>query len=119
MLSDIFSEAWAALEVVGERPPPCGGFSFNMIDSHRALLFGGRQELGRVSDVYIFDLTTRVSVESYITVSQGKWPVRTGIGQAQPAIDGHHACTICIPLQSICVPFQSILGPLRQWKSCC
>ena len=44
----------------------------------------------------------------------GKRPVRTGIGQIQPAVHGRRACTVCVPLQSICVPFQSILGPLWQ-----
>ena len=46
--------------------------------------------------------------------TQGKWPVRTGIGRTQPAVEGRHACTVCVPLQSVCVPFQSVLGPLRQ-----
>ena len=50
----------------------------------------------------------------------GKWPIRTGIGRTQPAVDGRRACTVCVPLQSVCVPlqsvcvlFQSVLGPLR------
>jgi len=31
-----------------------------MIDSHRALLFGGKQENARVADIYIFDFKTKV-----------------------------------------------------------
>ena len=46
---------WTIPKLVGQRPPPCGGVTFTMIDPHRALLFGGRQETGRVSSVYIFD----------------------------------------------------------------
>ena len=46
---------WTIPHLVGQRPPPCGGVTFTMIDPHRALLFGGRQETGRVSSVYIFD----------------------------------------------------------------
>ena len=46
----------------GRRPPPSTGFSFNMIDTHRALLFGGRQGERRVADIYIFDFDTRVSI---------------------------------------------------------
>ena len=52
--------------MVGQRPPPCGGTTFNMIDSHRALLFGGRQETGRVSHIYIFDFETMVSSLIYM-----------------------------------------------------
>ena len=44
------------------RPPPCSGFSFTMVDSHRAMLFGGKQEEHRVSDIYMFDFDTMVSV---------------------------------------------------------
>ena len=33
--------------------------------------------------------------------TQGKWPVRTGIGRTQPAVDGCRACTVCVPLQSV------------------
>ena len=46
---------WTIPKLVGQRPPPCGGVTFSMIDPHRALLFGGRQETGRVGSVYIFD----------------------------------------------------------------
>ena len=45
--------------------------------------------------------------------TQGKWPVRTGIGRTQPAIDGRCTCTVCVPFQSVCVPLQSVLGTHR------
>ena len=47
---------WKVPQLSGDvRPPPCAGFTFNMIDTHRALMFGGRHATGRVSDVYIYD----------------------------------------------------------------
>ena len=51
-----------------------------------------------------------------VLCTQGKWPVRTGIGRTQPAVDRRRPCTVCVPLQSVCILFQSVLGPLRQWK---
>ena len=45
--------------------------------------------------------------------TQGKWPVRTGIGWTQPALDGCRTCTVCVPFQSVCVPFQFVLGTHR------
>ena len=45
--------------------------------------------------------------------TQGKWPVHTGIGRTQSALDGRRICTICVPFQSVCVPFQSVLGRHR------
>lgn len=52
----------------GRRPPPSTGFSFNMIDTHRALLLGGRQGERRVADMYIFDFDTRVSVSVWYRI---------------------------------------------------
>ena len=43
-------------------------------------------------------------------VYNSQWPVRTGIGRTQPAVDGRHTCTVCALFQSVCVPFQSVLG---------
>ena len=45
--------------------------------------------------------------------TQGKWPVRTGIGWTQPALDGRRTCTVCVSFQSVCVLFQSVLGSHR------
>ena len=51
---------WSSPPTTGDRPPPCSAFSFTTIDHHRAVLFGGRQEHGRVNDIYILDLDTMV-----------------------------------------------------------
>ncbi len=40
-----------------------------MVDSHRAMLFGGKQEEKRVSDIYIFDFKTMVSREGFQKIS--------------------------------------------------
>ena len=47
--------------------------------------------------------------------AQGKWPVCTGIGRTQPALDGRCTCTVCVLFQSDCVPFQSVLGAHRDY----
>ena len=47
--------------------------------------------------------------------SHGKWPIRTGIGRTQPALDGRCTCTVCVPFQSVCIPFQSVLGTHRSY----
>ena len=65
-------------------------------------------------------LRAAASLTVYCTQqTQGKWPVRTGIGWAQPALDGCCTCIpfqfVCVPFQSVCVPFQSILGPHRDY----
>lgn len=51
---------WIVPKITGVRPPPCAAFSFNRIDYHRVLLFGGRQQPTRVSDIHILDLATWV-----------------------------------------------------------
>ena len=37
--------------------------------------------------------------------TQGKWPVRTGIGWTQPAVDRHHTCTVCTPFSPFAYRF--------------
>ena len=37
--------------------------------------------------------------------TQGKWPIREGVGRTQPALDGRCTCTVCVPFQSVCVLF--------------
>ena len=39
--------------------------------------------------------------------TQGKRPVRTGIGRTQPAVDGRRDCTVCVPLS----PFEYYFSP--------
>ena len=58
--------------------------------------------------ISVFDIIIIAIIISYL--SKGKWPVHTGIGRTQPAVDGRRPCTVCVPLQSVCIPFQSVLG---------
>ena len=36
-------------------------------------------------------------------VTQGKWPVRSGIGQTQPALDRRRTCTVSVRLRTVSV----------------
>ena len=52
---------WSCPATTGERPPPCAGFTFTVVDDRRAVMFGGRNgEKGQMNDVYIIDLSTMV-----------------------------------------------------------
>jgi hypothetical protein len=54
------ADEWSApLGKDAARPAPLGGHCFTKFDTHRALLFGGRYEGGRVNDTWIFDLEER------------------------------------------------------------
>lgn len=55
-------DKWRELGCTGSRPPPLERFSFDKIDSHRALLFGGKRGLFTEGsrDIYILDLETMV-----------------------------------------------------------
>ena len=61
-----FAGIWSSPPTTGDRPPPCLHFSFTAIDPHRAVLFGGRQEHGRVNDAYILDLWEMVCSSVYL-----------------------------------------------------
>ncbi len=53
---------WSSPGVSGTRPPPLAGFSFTVLDDHRAILFGGvnhREEA--VNDAFILDVRRMVS----------------------------------------------------------
>lgn len=52
---------WIVPETTGIPPKPCAAFSFNQIDCHRVLLFGGRQKPERVNEIHILDMDTWVS----------------------------------------------------------
>ncbi len=47
---------WFSPETTGIRPPPCAAFSFTRVDSHRVVLFAGRQRMERVNEVHILDM---------------------------------------------------------------
>ena len=53
---------WKDARIEGSRPPPSAGFTMNMIDAHRALLFAGRQQNERVSYIYIYNFLSTVRV---------------------------------------------------------
>ena len=54
---------WSSPSTAGPRPPPCSHFSFTAINNRQAVLFGGRQQHGRVSDCYLMDFETMVHPE--------------------------------------------------------
>lgn len=58
----VTADKWRELGCTGSRPPPLERFSFDKIDGHRALLFGGKRGLFSESsyDIYILDLETMV-----------------------------------------------------------
>ena len=54
--SYLLTAQWVPVETLGYRPPPCAAFSFTKIDTSRVVLFGGRQRIQRVNDIYVLDL---------------------------------------------------------------
>ena len=52
---------WSIPTTTGPGPPPCSYFSFTAINGDQAVLFGGRQSDGRVSDCYLIDFVSMVS----------------------------------------------------------
>lgn len=60
-LFDLVARKWVVPVTAGVCPSPCAAFSFNRIDGHRVLLFGGRQKEERVNEVHILDMATWVS----------------------------------------------------------
>lgn len=59
---------WIVPDITGLRPQPCAAFTFNRIDRHRVLLFGGRQKAERVNEVHILDTSTWVCLYIINTV---------------------------------------------------
>ena len=51
---------WSIPTTTGPRPPPCTAFSFTAVSDHLAVLFGGKQPDGRVSDCYTMNFKTMV-----------------------------------------------------------
>ena len=64
-LFDLISRKWIVPVTTGVCPAPCAAFSFNRIDRHRVLLFGGRQKPERVNEVHILDMATWVSSDMH------------------------------------------------------
>ena len=57
----LITAVWRAEATSGERPPGLWNHSLTMIDTHRALLFGGLDGRKRHNDAYLLDLVTWVS----------------------------------------------------------
>ena len=54
---------WYVPHVSGSCPPPCSGFSFDMINTRQALLFGGKTVKDSVlNDVFLLSLDKWVNV---------------------------------------------------------
>jgi len=68
-------EKWRELSCTGVRPPPLERFSFDKIDSHRALLFGGKRGLftAGYQDIYILDLNTMVRLSHRQSLGMGDY----------------------------------------------
>ena len=63
MSSSLSDNKWSLVKVTGAVPSPRISFSFNLVDEHRAVLFGGYNEnSGYLNDVYILDLDKMVSM---------------------------------------------------------
>ena len=50
------TDVWSAQPTSGESPPPLAYHSFIKIDHHRAVVFGGWSESGRLNDTYVLDM---------------------------------------------------------------
>ena len=48
--------------MTGTRPPPCAAFTLTKVDSHRVVLFGGRQFSERVNQLHILNMENWVCV---------------------------------------------------------
>ncbi|KAI6654659.1 Kelch domain-containing protein 2-like [Oopsacas minuta] len=55
---DTETNVWSYVQFSGPLPEPRAASSFIKIDNDRALLFGGRTQLKRVSDVYLLNIST-------------------------------------------------------------
>ena len=64
---------WTAYKVAN-RPPPIGAMDMVMIDSHHAVLYGGRTIVGRICCVFLFNFQTRVRHWSITSQQRMKLP---------------------------------------------
>lgn len=44
---------WISGQISGDRPPPYLYYTLTLVDSRRAVMFGGNTKAGRMNDVYI------------------------------------------------------------------
>lgn len=108
---------WVSPQMTGQRPPPCAAFSLTMADSHRAVLFGGRQRERRVNDIYILHLDTW-HWEGVLpsATPQEPWPTPRSFHATCSLVD-----PMCIPaLSSLSKPhgqFDWLLDPQELYPS--
>jgi hypothetical protein len=55
-LKNVAVPRWISGNVSGDRPPPCSYYTLTLVDTGRAVMFGGNTKTGRVNDVYIMTL---------------------------------------------------------------
>ncbi|CAI8057997.1 Adagio protein 2 [Geodia barretti] len=64
---------WISGKVSGDRPPPCSYYTLTLVDTRRAVMFGGYTKTGRVNDVYIMTLDG-INVNFKKMRKYGLWP---------------------------------------------
>lgn len=61
-------EKWISVQVTGEPPPPCSGFSLTICGENRAALYGRNQDdSSKCSHLFIAELTGKHTVVSVLT----------------------------------------------------
>ena len=63
---------WISGNVSGDRPPPCSYYTLTLVDTGRAVMFGGNTKTGSVNDVYIMTLDgINVVIKFFKTLHNG------------------------------------------------
>jgi hypothetical protein len=71
----VAAACWVPGRVSGDRPPPCSYYTMTLVDSKRAVMFGGNTKTGRMNDVYIMTLDGK-HVNFQRMRKYGPWPQR-------------------------------------------
>ena len=105
MALTVCAGVWSCCATTGDRPPPCSGFTFTAVDDRRGVLFGGKNEMGRMNSVYNIDLLTMVKYSSLYnelpftseyTIILQTWSKlsQSGGGSWPEERSGHAACCL-------------------------
>ena len=62
---------WISGKVSGDRPPPCSYNTLTLVDTRRAVMFGGNTKTGRVNDIYVMTLDGMNVVINLKTIHNG------------------------------------------------
>ena len=93
-LFHIKKSVWISPETTGPRPPPCAAFSFTKVDSHRVVLFGGRQVNARVNEVHILNMDNWSWSGAIIPTSPTDlWPIGRSFHTACSLVDPDYVGT--------------------------